>query len=316
MGLGLLVAKIPAGGTRLRLGVVTTVDGARMVNVDGNILKPHSWADPLVVDDGDPVEVQIFAGGVGGGRVHVSGRSTGQPRHRTGTVTQVPAGSPTITVQASGVSYATEPVGGPYAVNDVVHLDWGAGAPRAIGKVTLTAAVKTAVATAPAAPPPKAIKGKTSAAARSSRTYWAPGGWGSYAGDGGKVYQGTWAGATVTGAWFYGTPFKALAGRRITRVQFRTGHHLAVGNSGSKTFHFYAHTNPTQPVGDTNRVVGPFDYTLPQGAAPRWIDLPVSFAAILIAGGGIAIAGGPYAAMQGRTAKSPDSGSLIIHSER
>lgn len=316
MGLEQLVAKIPAGGARLRLGVVTTVAGERMVNVDGNVIRAHSWADPLVVDDGDPVEVQIFSGGIGGGRVHVSGRSTRQPRPRTGTVTQVPAGSPTITVSAGGVSYATEPVGGPYAVNDVVHLDWGAGAPRAIGKVTLTATVKAPAAPAPKPPPPKAISGRTSAHARLSRTYWPGGGWGSYAGDGGKVYQGTWFGATVTGAFFYGTPFKALAGRKIKRIRFRTGQHLAVGNSGSKTFHFYAHTHPTQPGGDTNRVVGPFDYTLPQGAGQRWIDLPLSFADTLIAGGGIAVAGEPYAAMAGRTASSPDSGAIIIDWER
>lgn len=313
MGLEQLVAKIPAGGNRLRLGVVITVAGERMVNVDGNVIRAHSWADPLVVDDGDPVEVQIFSGGIGGGRVHVSGRSTAQPRPRTGTVTQVPAGSPTITVSAGGVSYATEPVGGPYAVNDLVHLDWGAGAPRAIGKVTLTTAPPTTKAPTPSLPPKRRATGKTPAAARSSRTYWAPGGWGSYAGDGNKVHQGTWNGATVTGAWFYGTPFKSLTGRTITRIQFRTGQHLWAGLSGPKTFHFYAHTNPSQPGGDTNRVVGPFDVTLPQGAAPRWIDLPTSFAATLINGGGIAVVGEPYAAMQGRTASSPDSGALILH---
>lgn len=315
MGAEQIVAKIPAGQTRLRLGVVTTVGGQRMVNVDGNVLRA-TWADPMVVDDGDPVEVQLFSAGVGQSRVHVSGRSTAQPRPRTGTVTQVPAGSPTITVDAGGTAYTAEPVNGPYTVGDKVHLDWGAGSPRAIGKVETTAAPIAPKAPAPPPPPPRAIKGKTSAAARSSRTYWAPGGWGSYAGDGGKVYQGTWAGATVTGAWFYGTPFKVLGGRRITRIQFRTGRHLFVGASGPKTFHLYAHTNPSQPGGDTNRVVGPHNISLPQGAAPRWVDLPLSFANTLINGGGIAVAGEPYAAIAGRTASSPDSGALIIHWER
>lgn len=316
MGLELLVAKIPAGQSRKRLGMVVTVAGERRVNVDGNVLRPASWADPMVVADGDSVEVELYSSGIGGGRVHVSARSTMQPRPRTGTVTQVPAGSPTITVEANSVSYTTEPVGGPYAVGDVVHMDWGAGAARAIGKVALTTAVKPTPPPPPKPPPPRPVAGRTPAAARTSRTFWAPGGWGSYAGDGGKVYQGTWAGATVTGAWFYGTPFKALAGRKIKRVRFRTGQHLLVGNSGSKTFHFYAHTHPSQPAGDTNRVVGPFDYTLPQGAAPRWVDLPLSFADTLINGGGIAVAGEPYAALQGRTAASPDSGALIIDWER
>lgn len=311
MGLEVLTGMIPAGQSRLRLGMVVTVGGERRVNVDGNVLRA-TWTDPLVVDDGDPVEVQIHSAGVGQSRVHVTGRATSQPRPRTGTVTQVPAGSPTITVEANGISYTTEPVNGPFSVGDKVHLDWGAGVPRAIGKVTTTTTAKPAPTPLPP-PPAKAQTGRASAAAKSSRTYWAPGGWGSYAGDGNKVHQGTWFGATVTGAWFYGTPFKHLAGRKITRVQFRTGDRLAVGyHNDPAVFHFYAHTNPTQPGGDTNRVVGPHNVTIQPGQARRWIDLPLSFADTLINGGGIAIQGDPYAAMKGRTSATPDSGAILI----
>lgn len=317
MGLDQLVAKIPRGSSRLRLGIVATVDGARLVNVDGNLLKPSSWADPMVVDDGDAVTVEISSSGIGGGRVNVQSRATSEPRPRTGTVTQVPAGSNTITVEANGISYPTEPANGPYAVGDKVHFDWGAGKPRALGKVALTAAaIVEPKKFAPAPPKPRATTGKTSAAARSSRTR-GPNGWGTHAGDGAKVYQGTYGGVITTGAWFYGTPLKGLNdGRKITRIQFRTGAHLNVGAYGSKTFHFYAHTHASQPGGDTNRVSGPHDVSIPQGAAPRWIDLPLSFAAHLLAGGGIAVAGDPYAAMQGRTSSSPDSGALILHWER
>lgn len=308
----LLMEAMPAATTTPLLGTVVTEGGVRKVNVNGNNLLA-TWADPVVVDDGDSVDVLIYSAGVGQGRVKVTGRSTSQPRPRTATVTQVPAGSPTITVTANSVAYTAEPVGGPYTVGNLVHLDWGAGRPRVIGKVALTAAPEIPGAGGVAPPAPSPSVGSTSAAAVASRTYWAGGGWGSYAGDGNKVHQGTWGSATVTGAWFYGSAFAGLAGRTITRIRFRTGQRLAVGaNNAPAQFHFYAHTHPSQPGGDTNRVAGPHHWTAAPGNGPEWIDLPVSLAPVLIAGGGIAIAGEPYAAMAGVTPQSPDSGSLIF----
>lgn len=309
-----LMEVIPAGQTAPRVGTVVTVNGVRRVNVDGNPLLA-SWADPVVVDDGDSVDVLIYSSGVGQFRVKVTGRSTSQPRPRTGTVTQVPAGSPTITVLAASVSYAAEPVGGPYSVGNLVHLDWGAGKPRVIGKVTLTPSPEGPGGGSGVTPPPTGpVSGTVSAAALSSRTWNTLYGWGTWAGDGSRVYQGTWAGATTTGAWFYGAPFGGLVGRKISRIQFLTGARLGVGNNNAPaTFHFYTHTHPSQPGGDTNRIDGPFNWTAPPGAGPTWIDLPVAMAATLIAGGGIAIQGEPYAGMIGAVAQSPDSGSIIIH---
>jgi hypothetical protein len=179
-----------------------------------------------------------------------------------------------------------------------------------MGRVETTATPKPPPTPLPP-PPQKAQTGQASAAARSSRT-WTSNGWGTHAGDGAKVYQGTY-GITTTGAWFYGTPFKHLAGRKINRIQFRTGDRLAVGNHNDPAvFHFYAHTHPSQPGGDTNRVVGPYDVTIRPGQARKWIDLPLSFADTLINGGGIAIQGDPYAAMKGRTSATPDSGAILI----
>ncbi|WP_394253628.1 hypothetical protein [Arthrobacter pityocampae] len=269
----------------------------------------------MVVDDGDPVTVEFTTAGIGQSKAHVSSRSTAQPRPRTGRVTQVPAGSPTIKVEAAGVTYDAEQVEGPYVLDDVVHLDWGAGRPRVIGKSTISTSSQPPAVIAPPKPPPPARRttGYQSGAATRSRTYWAPGGWGSYAGDGNKVHQGTYGGATVTGAWFYGTQFRNLVGRRITKVQFRTGDRLAIGNHGlPATFRFYAHTNPTQPGGDTNRTAGPFTWTAAPGQGPTWIELPEEFGDIIAAGGGIAIAGEPYAGMQGATSRSPESGALIL----
>lgn len=313
MDLGLLAAKMPSSSTRSRLGVVETRDGTRGVNVDGNFLR-CTWADPMVVDDGDPVTVEFYTAGVGQSRAHVSSRSTLQPRPRTGTVTAVPAGSPTITVEAGGISFETEPVNFTPAVNDKVHLDWGSRMPRAFGKVTTTAALPARVAPSPATPPPrKASAGSKNGAAHSSNTLWSGGGWGSWAGGGSKVHQGDYGEGPLSGAWFYGTQFKVLSGRGVKRLRFRTGQRLAVGShNAAATFHFYAHNSSKQPSGDITRVEGPFDITLPAGASPRWIDLPVSFATHLINGGGIALYGSPYAGMQGRTSSSPDSGAIII----
>lgn len=315
MGLEQILAKIPAGASRSMLGTVVTDGGIRKVNVGGNVLD-GIWADPMVVDDGDVVNVRIEGTGIGA-KALVSARTTSQPRPRTGTVSAVPAGSPTISVTSGDATYMAEPVYATPAIGDKVHLDWGAGTPRAIGKVTTTTAPRPPV-TRPAPPPPKRpTYGKTTAVARRSRTYWAPGGWGSYAGDGNKVHQGSWYGNTVTGAWFYGTPFKVLAGKTITRITFRTGARLRIGNhNAAATFHFYAHSNSSQPGGDTNRVAGPFNWTAKPGAGAQTIELPVSlFAAALVSGGGVAIQGEPYAAMLGVTRRSPDSGTITAYWE-
>lgn len=314
MGFESIIAKIPAGGSRSMLGTVVTEDGVRKVNVGGNVLSA-TWADPMIVDDGDVVSVRIEGYGIGA-KAYVSSRSTNQPRPRTGIVSAVPAGSATISVTANGVTYTAEPVEFVPVVGNKVHLDWGAGSPRAIGKVTTTTAVKPPVS-APAPPPPrKASAGKVTAVPRLSRTYWSGGGWGSYAGDGRKVHQGSWYGATVSGAWFYGTPFRSLQGRTITRVTFRTGARLRIGNySQNAAFRFYAHTNSSQPSGDTNRVTAPFNWTAKPGQRATTIDLPTSFGSVLVDGGGIAIYGEPYAGMIGTTSSSPDSGTLTLYWE-
>lgn len=297
---------IPAGGVRKYRGTVVTVGGLRMVSVDGQPLRA-TWADPLVVDDGDVVDVEVSGGVEGQFAAHVPSRTTLQPRPKTGTVSQVPVSSPTIRVDAAGVTYDAEFIGS-YAVNDRVHLDWGAGRPRVIGKVTATDPAVVAPVPAPVIVTPS---GQVNAAAIRSDTYYGPGGWGSWAGGGGHVYQGNYGAGPVFGAWFYGSSFSGLAGKEITRVQFRTGARRGVGASSSPaTFHFYAHTSPDRPGGDVNRVAGPFDVSVGAGAGPFTLDLPVSFGAVIAAGGGVAIAGDPYAGMVGL--QQADSGALIL----
>lgn len=309
-----VVSLIPGGSAHSRLGTVITVSGERKVNVDGSILT-CTWADPMIVDDGDPVNVEFRNSGNGGAKAHVSSRAASQPRPRTALVTQVPVGAATIRVQANGVSYDAEPVGGSYSAGDYVHLDWGAGRPRVIGRVSQAEAATSPIVTAPPPALPQGPRsGYQSRTALASRTLRPVSGWGSWAEDGAMVYQGNFEGrGDLTGAWFYGDRFTNMAGRTITRVQFKTGQRLNVGASTAPVvFSFYAHTNSSEPSGDTNRVLGPFQWTAQPGQGPTRIDLPVEFGAVLAAGGGISIYGGAYAGMQGVTPISPESGSLIL----
>ncbi|AYN56835.1 minor tail protein [Arthrobacter phage Andrew] len=301
---------IPFESIRKYRGRVVTVSGTRMVNVDGQNLRA-TWADPLVVDDGDVVDVEVINRGPGQSTVHVPTRRAEQPRAKTGTVSAVPGSSPTISVAAGdGITYDAEFIGS-YVVGDKVHLDWGAGRPRVIGKVSQTPA--PVPPPAPTPPAPTVTTGSKSAAAIESNTLWGPGGWGSWAGGGQHVFQGDYGYGPLSGAWFYGKPFASLNdGRTITRIRFRTGRRRSVGASNSAAvFHFYAHSSSYRPGGDVSRVVGPFDVTIQPGQAPTWINLPLSFAATLLAGGGIAVYGAPYAGMDGRLVQA-DSGALIL----
>ncbi|QGH74506.1 minor tail protein [Arthrobacter phage Kuleana] len=304
-----VAAAIPGGGAKKYRGIVVTSGGRRLVNVDGVNLDA-TWADPLVVDDGDSVDVEIRGGAEGLKVTHVLSRTTLQPRPRTGTVTAVPAGSSTITVSAGGVSYSAEFIG-TYAVGNVVHLDWGAGRPRVIGKFSSTAPAAPPPAPPPP-PPPAPTTGSLSGTAIKSGTIWGPGGWDSWAGGRENVFQGDYGYGPVHGAWFYGTRFKTLAGRTITRIRFRTGARLPAGASGSPVaFNFYTHTSSSRPAGDVTRTGSVFSKTINPGQGPTWIDLPLSFAPALLAGGGIAISGGAYAGMKGRV-EQVDSGALIL----
>lgn len=298
---------IPGGGVRKYRGVVVTVGGVRKVNVGGSDLFA-TWADPIVVDDGDVVDVEVTGSAQGGNSVHVPSRTAVQPRPKTGTVTAVPASSPTINVAAGGVTYKAEFVG-TYAVNDVVHLDWGAGRPRVIGRVSTTAAPPPPV---PPAPVYVAESGYMDGPAIRSGTFFGPGGWDSWAGGGENVFQGNYGAGQLYGAWFYGGRFASLAGRTITKVQFRTGARRPVGNHRAPAvLHFYAHASPDRPGGDVVRSGAVFDWTIQPGQGPAWIELPVAFGAAVVAGGGVAVAGDPYAGMDGRLAQA-DSGALIL----
>ena len=293
-------------------GTIVKVGGVLQVNVGGNII-PASWADPLVVVDGDPVLVEISSSRAGQATAFVRDRITGQPRPGKGTVQTVPASSPTITVTGDDGKVYTATFVSSYTptVGDPVLLSWNAAMPSVSGKITTTAAPPPPPPPVP--PPPTAANmGSTPYPATASDTYWPNGGWGSWAGGGSRVYQGNYGTGQVYGAWFYSGSPAQQAGKTITRIRFVLGARYGVGqNSSPVMLHLYAHTSANRPGGDVSRTVGPFDVLVQPGQGLTQYDLPLSFASVLQAGGGIAIAGDPYAGFLG-VSQQPESGLLTL----
>jgi hypothetical protein len=297
--------------------IVQSAPGATTlaVNVLGNVL-PARWADPLVVAVGDTVLVEVS--GDRQGEAFVKSRLTNGPRPSQGTVTTVPPSSPTITVTGTdGIAYTATFAYASPAVNDVVILSWNAAIPTALAIVTTTTPLP-GTAPPPIAAPPGQNQTDTSAyQATDSDTYWPAGGWGSWAGGGGNVYQGGASyGGPVYGAWFYSGSPTELAGRTIAGLRLRIGSRRPVGaNNSPVTLHVYTHTSPNKPGGNVSLVDGPFDFVIQPGAGPQTLALPTGCAPTLLGGGGIAIVGENYAGVNGRLIQ-PDSGTLYFDWQR
>lgn len=284
----------------------------------GGLPQEAAWASGIYAAPGEPVFVAQLVKPDAPAQNIVIGRAA-QDGPREGTVTTVPGGSDTITITAGGADHvATFLAAYTPVVGDRVRLLWQGRDVTALGKVGVTPGQSISGTTqgGMAAPPAAKSSGRFDAPALDSATMWLPGGWDSWARGGGHVYQGTWAGSTVTGAWFYGNTMAELAGATITRIQFRVPGRRSVGNyNAAGDIHLYAHTSPSRPGGDVSRVAGPAHVNIPAGWAPApdegWKDLPLSFAPVLIGGGGISIAGDPYMGFLGKPS-DPASGQLRI----
>lgn len=310
------VSSLPGGAVTEYKGIIVLSGGKLAVNINGNVI-PARWADPISVAVGDPVLVVISEAARGQGEAIVRARLTEQPRPANATVTTVPVGSPTITVTGSdGTAYiANFAASYTPVVNDAVLLSWSSGRATVVGKVGAT----------PAPPPPPAPVNPPPAPAQTAdHTYpatdsstWTPGlgNWDAWAGGGGQVYQGSYGGYTTYGSWFYsGSPME-LAGQTVNSLIFHLGARQGVGNYNQPvTVHFYAHTSNYRPGGDVSRTVGPWDVVI-QPFQETDVVLPNTFAAVVIAGGGISIAGEPYAGFNGRW-RQTTSGLLTINSTR
>lgn len=291
--------------------MVADINGKLGVSVHGNVLQA-SWSDPLVVVAGDPVLVEVSSSRAGGGAAFVRSRLTNKPRPGKGKVLTVPPSSPTITVTGDDGEPYTATFVASYTpvVGDPVLLSWNASVPSVTGKITTTAA--PAPPPVVAAPPPPQQTGSTPVHASQSSTYWPAGGWETWAGGNSNVYQGNYGSGQVYGAWFYGGRTGQMAGKTIKAIRFVLGARRPVGQNNSPiTLHLYAHNSANRPGGDVSRVVGPFDVTVDPGQGLKEYNLPLSFAATLQGGGGIAIAGDPYAGFLGINSQ-PESGLLTF----
>lgn len=304
---------------------MVTVGGQLAVNVWGNVL-PAFYADPLYLVDGDPVLVDITSGGpTGQSEAVVICKLTDRPRPARGKVSAVPVDSSTISVVGEdGVTYAAA-FAGTYAVGNWVFLNWTAGTPTVVGKVSETEPPppppKDPVVvddSPPPPPPPKPISGRTDAAATWSGSWVSSYNvWNNWAGGNQNLFQGSWFGPSLTGAWFYGSRIRNLNdGRKIERIMFRVPGRRSVGNHNSgATLHLYTHTSSSRPGGNVSLDDGPFNIFRGPREGADWYQLPSSFHSRLLAGGGIAMSGDPYLSLRGR-AEDPQSGLIRVYWEK
>lgn len=277
----------------------------------GGVTQPAAWPDTVYAGVGDPLIIaQIVKRDAPAQNVVVARVGAAGPRE--GTVSSVPGGSDTITVTAGGTDY-TATFGSTYTpiIGDRVRLLWQGRDVTVLDKVGVTPAASSPAGAWVAPPPPPASTGQTAAPAIDASSFWGPGGWGSWS-RGVGVYQGDYGSGPVTGAWFYGTQLSQLEGATITRIQFRVPARKSAGAYNSAgTLHVYAHTSPTRPSGDVNRVTAAMDVPIAAGWGGDFIDLPLDYASTLIAGGGISIAGNPYMGFKDK-AEDAASGQILL----
>lgn len=304
----------PEAYVRTYQGIITynRTTGLLEVNVMGNVIQAQ-WSDPLTLAEGDTVLVQFGIGRTQAtNTATVVGRVASRARPARAEVTVVPPSSSTISVEGTdGVTYtATYITSYTPVVGDEVTLSWASTTPTVIGKIAAAAAAPAPAAPVP--PPPSAPTHGTSVYwATDSNTYWGPGGWGSWAGGRGRVYQGNYGAGEVYGAYFYNGAPAQMAGRTIGQVRLALGNRIAAGSYNSPvTVHIYATSNATRPGGNITTVAGPVNVTAWPGQGLTEYDI-TALAGNLQAGGGIAILGNPYAGFIG-IPEQPDSGRLTF----
>lgn len=302
----------PAQYDRTLMGVMVKVNGVLRVNVQGNYL-PVRWSDPVTAGEGDTVLVVLMIGQKGGTEAMVRGKVAQRARPNSGKVTVVPTSSSTITVVGEdNITYtATFIASYTPVVGDTVYLLWGNNQPIAIGKVAYT---PTPTPPPPPPPPPPAPPqtGVAIYAAAETATLWPPGGWNSWAGGNGRVFQGDYGSGQVYGAAWYNYGPTQLKGRAIDRLRFTLGSRLNVGAYNSPvTVHVYLTSNATRPGGDVSLIDGPFDITAWPGQGLADYDLPAWWGAHITNGAGLSFRGNPYAGFKGRN-EQPDAFKVIL----
>jgi hypothetical protein len=289
-------------------GVVVDDDGDLRVNVNGSIMN-LTWPAGYIPTLGDVVGVNRD-----NGRGVITGPIIrGSVRALTGIAGAASGGLVPVTTDAGVVD--ARYTGSAPTPGSSVRLDWQATTPWIIPGAVVALGVPASAGATPAAPRPVVASGKLTAAAIDSATYSSAGVWDSHYGT--NVTQGSYGGRTYTGAWFYGSQPKRLAGRTVTYVWLYLGPRVRQGDYNNPlTLNLYRHTSLTRPSGDVTRTGAVSSHVLPVNSRGGWVPLPTSMGQSLVDyGGGISAAGGSYGGVRG-ISHTRASGQLIIGWER
>lgn len=284
----------------VRFGVILRGDDdALALEVDG-ALQSARWLQDYTPTLGDKVAFVVTRDALGQSSNLVVGRvgEVGAIRPDEGTVTAVGSGSATVT--AGGVSFTVKTTGAAPVVGDLLLLEHRQAAIYSLGKVTATTPPVPVIPQTPLPPPADPSAGVTRFSATDSRTAEAYGAWSVK--DGKNVIQGTYAGLSYAGSWFYGTGLALMTGRTLTDFRVYLPARLRIGAfDAPATFDLYVTNEARAGDTDPNRIYGPFAVTLAGGWPGGWVTPPLAFAASMISvGGGLGIVDGPYAGFVGR----------------
>lgn len=289
----------PRSSALVRFGVIVRADnGTLALSVDGAV-QASRWLQNYTPTYGDKVAFVVIRDALGQSSNLVVGRlgEAAAIRPDEGTVTAV--GSGTATVTAAGATLTVKTVGTAPVVGDLLLLDHRPTAVYAIGKVTATTAVTPSLPTMPLPPPGQPGQGVQRFPATDTRTAIKNGAWSQK--DGRSVIQGTYGGVSYAGSWFHGTGPASLSGKTLSEFKVYLPARLRIGAfDAAATFHLYATADGVPGATDPVRLIGPHDVTVPPGWAGGWVNVPLTFAAQVVSGGGIGIEGTPYAGFVGR----------------
>lgn len=313
-----------AGPLRSRTEIVSAYADYWPHIILGGVQQFAYWNDHAYAAPGEAITVARDVDPSGVARNTVIGR-IGRPGATEGTVLSTNGTKAVVSVGAIEVEAAYDP-DKTFTPGDTVRLIWQGRVPTVAFRLTAYVAPPVSGGGTTAPPPTNSTRQDPFFASDSAT--WVPGlgSWNSWAARNQNVYQGSWAGSNMFGSWFYNGATKQLAGSTINEVLFRVPRRFPVGsNNAAADIHIYVHTSDTRPGEDVARVAGPYSYTIPpnyngssvlqSGVPAGFVSLPVAAGEQLVNGGGISIAGDPYAGFAGKS-EDPSSGQLLVTNSR
>lgn len=275
--------------------VVDDPTGGVRVNVDG-AYPQVMWPSGAAFTVGDPVRVLIGPGGA-----QVLAPVTTTPRPVTGTVAGSAAGGLVPVTTTSGEVQARYTGTAP-SLGTPVRLDWAGSQPWVWPGAV--AATSTSQPVAPAEPPasqPRPESGTLRLPAVDSAS-WAVhrGAWSSTTGT--DVLQGMWGSLVYRGYWWLGAAPTALRGRTLTGFRLWVPARRAGMGQWSIAAQLRLTTHPSMARGrqEPARDAGPWAFTVAPDHKGAWVSPPLALAQQLVNnGGGLALAGDPYAGVVG-----------------